>query len=251
MLIITALTSIFDVYCKVNTIVLTVHNLTSTCAHPRICREVHVSHFFRFRGLCVLFYLSSFCLAPDVAPNVARVSLLFIHNFPINFLFKCIYNIWPSFCLFIWHMEMSDIFHNEKQETYHLSVLYILPIDTSWQEFPFRAQYEFLGEQTQCPMHVWAEHRRIRSRYPPGINWNWWCITGLTNPTWKSWKVFLICLCSNCVWYIIWLSKILTLNVSDEGYSRNASCTLNLISTLLYRWDSQIYSQYDIVVVTY
>jgi len=30
---------------------------------------------------------------------------------------------------------------------------------------------------------------------------------------------------------IIWLSKTLTLNEPDEGYSRNKTCALNLIST--------------------
>jgi hypothetical protein len=34
---------------------------------------------------------------------------------------------------------------------------------------------------------------------------------------------------------IIWLSNILTLNISDEGYSRNTLCALNAIYTpLLY-----------------
>jgi hypothetical protein len=33
---------------------------------------------------------------------------------------------------------------------------------------------------------------------------------------------------------IIWLSNILALIVSDKAYSRNASCTLNLISMFLY-----------------
>jgi hypothetical protein len=163
-----------------------------------------------------------------------------------------IYNIQLIFCKFIWHMEMSDFLIMKNNSLQPFSTILDLPIDTSWQEFPFKAQYEFLGEQTQCPRHVWAEHRRIRSRYPPGINWNWWCITGLINPTCKSWKVFLIiCLCSICVWYIIWRSNILTLNVPDEGYSRNVLYTLNLISTFLYRCVSQIYSQYDIIVVTY
>ena len=32
---------------------------------------------------------------------------------------------------------------------------------------------------------------------------------------------------------IIWISNILALTVPDEGYSRNASCALNLISTFL------------------
>jgi hypothetical protein len=130
-----------------------------------------------------------------------------------------IYNIQLIFCKFIWHMEMSDFLIMKNNSLQPFSTILDLPIDTSWQEFPFKAQYEFLGEQTQCPRHVWAEHRRIRSRYPPGINWNWWCITGLINPTWKSWKIFLIiCLCSKCVWF---------------------------------RCVSQIHSQYDIVVMTY
>ena len=34
--------------------------------------------------------------------------------------------------------------------------------------------------------------------------------------------------------YIIWLSNLLILSVPDEGYSRNASCALNLISTFLF-----------------
>ena len=33
---------------------------------------------------------------------------------------------------------------------------------------------------------------------------------------------------------IIWLSNILALNIPDEGYSRNASYALNLISTFYY-----------------
>ena len=33
--------------------------------------------------------------------------------------------------------------------------------------------------------------------------------------------------------YIIWLSNLSTLSVPDEGYSRNASCALNLIFTFL------------------
>ena len=32
---------------------------------------------------------------------------------------------------------------------------------------------------------------------------------------------------------IIWISNILALSVDDEGYSRNASCALNIISTFL------------------
>jgi hypothetical protein len=32
---------------------------------------------------------------------------------------------------------------------------------------------------------------------------------------------------------IIWLSNMLVLSVPDEGYSGNASCELNLISTFL------------------
>jgi hypothetical protein len=31
----------------------------------------------------------------------------------------------------------------------------------------------------------------------------------------------------------IWLSNLLIMSVPDEGYSRNVSCTLNLISTFL------------------
>jgi hypothetical protein len=33
---------------------------------------------------------------------------------------------------------------------------------------------------------------------------------------------------------IIWLSNLSMLSVHDEGYSRNASCALNLISTFLF-----------------
>ena len=33
---------------------------------------------------------------------------------------------------------------------------------------------------------------------------------------------------------IIWLSNILALSVPHEGYSRSASCALNLISTFLF-----------------
>ena len=32
---------------------------------------------------------------------------------------------------------------------------------------------------------------------------------------------------------IIWISNILALSVDDEGYSRNASCALRIISTFL------------------
>jgi ABC-type nickel/cobalt efflux system permease component RcnA len=32
---------------------------------------------------------------------------------------------------------------------------------------------------------------------------------------------------------IIWLSNLSTLSVLDEGYSKNVSCALNLISTIL------------------
>ena len=32
---------------------------------------------------------------------------------------------------------------------------------------------------------------------------------------------------------IIWISNILALSVPDEGYSRNASCALSMISTFL------------------
>ena len=32
---------------------------------------------------------------------------------------------------------------------------------------------------------------------------------------------------------IIWLSNLSTLSVHDEAYSRNSSCTLNLISTFV------------------
>ena len=32
---------------------------------------------------------------------------------------------------------------------------------------------------------------------------------------------------------IIWISNILALSVDDEGYSRNASCALSIISTFL------------------
>ena len=46
-------------------------------------------------------------------------------------------------------------------------------------------------------------------------------------------NMFLLKLKDN--WLIIWLSNILALGVPDEGYSRNASCALNLISTVLLR----------------
>jgi hypothetical protein len=32
---------------------------------------------------------------------------------------------------------------------------------------------------------------------------------------------------------LVWFSNIVALSVPDEGYSRNASCTLNLISMIL------------------
>jgi len=35
---------------------------------------------------------------------------------------------------------------------------------------------------------------------------------------------------------IIWFSNILALSVPDEGYSRNAWCALNLISTFLLNY---------------
>jgi hypothetical protein len=34
--------------------------------------------------------------------------------------------------------------------------------------------------------------------------------------------------------YIIWISDLSALSVPDEGYSRNASCALNLIFTFLF-----------------
>jgi len=37
---------------------------------------------------------------------------------------------------------------------------------------------------------------------------------------------------------IIWFSNLSILNVPDEDYSRNASCTLNMISTFLLYWMS-------------
>ena len=33
---------------------------------------------------------------------------------------------------------------------------------------------------------------------------------------------------------VIWLSNLLIMNLSDEGYSINAFCALNLISTFYY-----------------
>ena len=58
--------------------------------------------------------------------------------------------------------------------------------------------------------------------------------------------------------YIIWLSNILALSVPDEGYSRNASCALNLIFTYLLvlftnclpRWLTD-YSWYMKAVIVY
>ena len=38
----------------------------------------------------------------------------------------------------------------------------------------------------------------------------------------------------------IWLSNISMLSVPDEGYSRNASCALNLISTFLFDHSHQV-----------
>ena len=46
---------------------------------------------------------------------------------------------------------------------------------------------------------------------------------------WRSWLGFL----APKTLKIIWLSSLSTLSVSDEGYSRYASCPLNLISTFL------------------
>ena len=36
--------------------------------------------------------------------------------------------------------------------------------------------------------------------------------------------------------FIIWLFNLSILRVPDEGYSKNVSCALNLISTLLFNW---------------
>jgi hypothetical protein len=40
-------------------------------------------------------------------------------------------------------------------------------------------------------------------------------------------------ICWRNVQHLVWFSNILALSVPDEGYSRNASCTLNLISMIL------------------
>ena len=116
---------IFDVYCKVNTIVLTVYNLMSTCAHPWICGEVHVSPFFRFWSYAFLFVFF-LCLASDVV----RVSVLFILDFPYSFLLSvfiicdlvpvCLYDTWK--CL------ISFIMKNKRHTTfqYYLTYRYVL-----------------------------------------------------------------------------------------------------------------------------
>ena len=88
---------------------------------------------------------------------------------------------------------------------------------------------------------------------------NWHCLSStIFRWHWSNRVVFLVCFCfcfilfiyfryclyipSNMFllklkdnWLIIWLSNILALGVPDEGYSRNASCALNLISTVLLR----------------
>ena len=45
----------------------------------------------------------------------------------------------------------------------------------------------------------------------------------------------------------IWLSNLSTLSVPDEGYSRNASCPLNLISTLLLRKPGKCNVLYNLI----
>ena len=49
-------------------------------------------------------------------------------------------------------------------------------------------------------------------------------------------------------WLIIWLSNILALSVPDEGYSRNASCAINLIST--FNYDSCLSSCLELTLVS-
>ena len=49
----------------------------------------------------------------------------------------------------------------------------------------------------------------------------------------SGWPIMLKLSVSQRLCRIIWLSNLLTLNVPDEGYSRNASCALTEMSTLL------------------
>jgi hypothetical protein len=53
----------------------------------------------------------------------------------------------------------------------------------------------------------------------------------------------------NC-FLIIWLSNLSTLSVPDEGYSRNASCALNLISTFSLYYTNQSL-KYSFVISCY
>ena len=46
-----------------------------------------------------------------------------------------------------------------------------------------------------------------------------------------------LCLLANNEYKIIWLSNILALRLPNEGYSSNALCALNLISTFLLQHD--------------
>ena len=51
---------------------------------------------------------------------------------------------------------------------------------------------------------------------------------------------------------ISWLSNILAVSALDKYYSRNASCTLNLISTLLFiiRRDV-VHTKFDFYIIVY
>ena len=51
--------------------------------------------------------------------------------------------------------------------------------------------------------------------------------------------------------FIIWLSKISTLSVHDEDYSRNASCSINWISTCLFTSEIQYIEKCRFSVVHY
>jgi hypothetical protein len=50
---------------------------------------------------------------------------------------------------------------------------------------------------------------------------------------WRMVMIMLLSILKRLKDWMIWLSNVSVLTVPDEGYSRNVSCTLNLISTFL------------------
>ena len=47
---------------------------------------------------------------------------------------------------------------------------------------------------------------------------------------------------------VIWLSNLLIMNLSDEGYSINALCALNLISTFYYNVYEMCHKTYNYIL---